>query len=118
MMPDQRALLILYLVIALLAFIPEVLYAVRYHLKSGGAWRDHYLGRTIMIKAAVISVLLGFVAFNTTWMIITGGSYALRVPLGMLFFALFAFALWRQWWSFEKIQNDKDKEEKRNEDVR
>lgn len=103
-----QSLLVLQLVVAFLALIPEALYAIRYHVKSKGAWKDHFLSRTIMLKAVVLCALLSFMIFNTLWLLIVGDSYALRVPIWMVLFSLFAAALWRQWWSFEKIQHEKD----------
>lgn len=109
-MNTNSGVLIFYLVLSVSALIPEVLYAVRYHTKSNGSWKSHYLGRTLMLKAVVLSLLLAFISFNTMWTIVFGSSYAARVVIGMVLFALFSAALWRQWWSFEKIQREVKKE--------
>lgn len=116
-MNTDSGFLIVYLIISMAALIPEALYAVRYHIKSKGAWRRDQLGRTLMLKAVVLSALLAFISFNTLWVIIFGTSYAARVAIGMGLFIMFAVALWRQWWSFEKIQREADKKEEGTRNV-
>lgn len=105
----MTSLLIIYLVISVLALIPTVLYVVRYHMVSRGAWKRHWISRSIMIKALVVMLLMGFVSFNTAWVLIMGQSYAARVPIGMGLFTAFAVALWWDWRTFEKIQKEQRK---------
>lgn len=97
----------IYAAITLLALIPSVGYAIRYHFVTKGGWRKHVVGRALMFKAVINAVLVGFITFNTFYMAISGHSYSARVYIGMGLFAVFAAALWYLWIAFERSQKEK-----------
>ncbi len=106
------ALLAIYLVVTLIAALPLILFVARYWWTTRGAWRDSHMGKSLMFLNASLASVLLFIAFNTAWTLIAGQSYALRVPIGIALYATLSLSFWRQWWSFEKINNDSKEEDR------